>query len=66
MLIEFFVTRPGRLNALARALFQLRAMILLAGLCGRIATTGISVIQGTAGAIPRDTSLPVLYPSLRT
>lgn len=66
MLIEFFVARPGRLSALGRLLFQLSAMILLVGLCGRIATTGISTIQTMAGAIPRDTSLAVLYPSVPT
>lgn len=66
MLIEFFVARPGRLSALGRVLFQLSAMILLVGLCGRIATNGISAVRAMAGTIPRDTSLAVLYPSLPT
>lgn len=66
MLIEFFVARPGRLSALGRALFQLSAVILLVGLCGRTATTGISAIQGMTGATTRGTSLAVLYPSLPT
>lgn len=57
MLIEFFIGRPGRLSALGRALFQVSAMILLAGLGGRIATTGISAIRAMAGAIPPDPSL---------
>jgi hypothetical protein len=66
MVIEFFVARPGRLSALGRFLFQLSAMILLVGLCGRIATAGVSAIQGMAGAMPRQTSLAALYPSLPT
>jgi hypothetical protein len=66
MLIEFFVAHPGRLSALGRALFQLSAVILLVGLGGRIATNGISAIQRMAGAMPRDTSLAMLYPSLPT
>lgn len=64
MLIESFVARPGRLRALGRVVFQFSAMILLVGLCGRIATRGISAIQVMAGAIPRDTSLAGLYSSL--
>ncbi len=66
MLIEHLIARPGRLSALGRALFQLSAMILLGGLVGRIGTTGMSAIQKMAGAMSRDTSLAVLYPSLPT
>ncbi|MCD6734911.1 MAG: hypothetical protein LT103_15105 [Burkholderiaceae bacterium] len=66
MLIAFFVARPGRLSALGRTLFQLSTMILLVGLCGRIATTGVSAIQGMAGVMPRHPSLAALYPSLPT
>jgi len=66
MLIEFFIARPGRLSALGRALFQVSAVILLFGLCGRIATTGISAIRGIGGIAPPDTALAVLYPSLPT
>lgn len=40
--------------------------MMLVGLCSRIATTGISAIQAMPGAIKRDTSLGVLYPSVST
>lgn len=66
MFFEIFIARPGRLTALGRALFQLSAMILLVGLGGRIATTGISAIERMSGAMSHDTSLAVLYPSLPT
>ena len=66
MLIEFFVARPGRLRAMGRAVFHLSGIILLVGLCGRIATVGVSAIQGMGGAKPYETSLALLYPSLPT
>lgn len=64
--IGFFIARPGRLSALGRSLFQVSAMILLVGLCGRVATTGVSAIRGIAGIAPHDTAFAVLYPSLPT
>ena len=63
MLIEFFIARRGRLSALGRALFQVSAMILLAGVCGHVAT---SAIRAMAVSEPTDTSLAMLYPSLPT
>ena len=66
MLIEFFVARPGRLSAMGRAVFHLSGIILLVGLCGRIATVGVSAIQGMGGTKPYETSLALLYPSLPT
>lgn len=66
MLIEFFVARPGRLSATGRAVVQLSGIILLVGFCGRIATVGVSAIQGMDGAKPSETSLALLYPSLPT
>ena len=66
MLIEFFIVRPGRLSALGRALFQVSAMILLVGLCGRVAITATSAIRAMAVSVPPDTSLAMLYPALPT
>lgn len=66
MLIEFFIARPGRLSALGRALFQVSAMILLVGLCGRVAVTATSAIRAMAVSVPPETSLAMLYPSLPT
>lgn len=66
MLIEFFIARPGRLSSLGRALFQVSAMILMVGLCGRIAITGTSAIRAMAGAVSLGISLAMLYPSLPT
>lgn len=65
-LIEFFIARPGRLSALGRALFQVSAMILLVGLCGRVAITATSAIRAMAVSVPPDISLAMLYPSLPT
>ena len=66
MLIEFFVARPSRLSAMGRAAFHLSGIVLLVGLCGRIATVGVSAIQGMGGAKPYEASLALLYPSLPT
>ena len=55
MLIEFCVARPGRLSATGRAVVQLSGIILLVGFCGRIATVGVSAIQGMGGAKPYET-----------
>lgn len=66
ILIEIFIDRPGRLSAIGRTLFQMCAMIVLVSLGLRIAGTGMSAIQRMSGAVPRDTSLAVLYPSLPT
>lgn len=66
ILIEFFTARPGRLSALGRALFQVSAMILLIGVCGRIAITAASAIRAMAVNVPPDTTLSMLYPSLPT
>lgn len=66
MLIEFSIARPSRLSWLGRALFQVSAMILLVGLCGRIAITGTSAIRAMAGAVSPGISLAMLYPSLPT
>jgi hypothetical protein len=66
MLIEFFVARPGRLSAMGRAVFHLSGVILLVDVCGRIATVGVSAIQGMGGTKPYETSLALLYPSLPT
>jgi hypothetical protein len=40
--------------------------VSLVGLCGRIATVGVSAIQGMGGAKPYESSLALLYPSLPT
>lgn len=66
LLIDFFIARPGRLTALGRILFHLGATTLLFALCGRIATIGVSTIQGLAGGPARDVSLALLYPTLPT
>jgi len=66
MLIEFFIARPGRLSALGRALVKVSAMILLVGLCGRVAINTTSAIRAMAVSVPPDTSLAMLYPSLPT
>lgn len=66
MLIEFFIARPGRLSALGRALFQASAMVLIIGLCGRVATTVTSTIPTMAGTAPYAPSLAMLYPTLPT
>ncbi len=66
MLIEFFIVRPGRLTALGRALFQVSAMILLVGLCGRVAITATSSIRAMTVDVPPDTTLAMLYPSVPT
>jgi hypothetical protein len=66
MLIEFFIARPGRLSALGRALFQVSAMILMVGLCGRVAVIATSAISAMTVPVPPETSLAMLYPSLPT
>ena len=66
MLINFFVARPDRLTAAGRVLFNLGATILLFAFCGRIATAGVSAIQGLASGTSREISLALLYPSLPT
>jgi hypothetical protein len=66
MLIELFIARPGRLNAIGRALYQVSAMILLVGFCGQVAITVTSAIRAMAVAVPTDTSLDMLYPALPT
>lgn len=66
MLIEFFIARPGHLSAIGRALFQASATILLVGVCGHVAITATSAIRAMAVAVPADTSLAMLYPSLPT
>ncbi|MFC3149179.1 hypothetical protein [Piscinibacterium candidicorallinum] len=66
MFIEFFLARPGRLSAIGRAAFHLSGIILLIGLCGRIATVGVSAMQGVGGARPYVSSFALLSPSLPT
>lgn len=65
-LIDFFIASPGRLTGLGRALLNLGATVLLFAFCGRIATAGVSAIQGLTGGTLGDMSLAVLYPSLPT
>lgn len=65
-LIEFFLSRPARLVNAGRALFQIGATLIGAGLCGRVATAGLTAIQSISGRVASDSTLAALYPSLPT
>ena len=66
LLIELSIARPGRLSGLGQALFRVSAMILLVGLCGRVAVTATSAIRAMAVSVSPETSLAILYHSLPT
>lgn len=65
-LIEFFLLQPTRLIATGRAVFHLGAMVLIAGLIGRIAIAGAAAIQGLSGRVAGNATLATLYPALPT
>ncbi len=65
-LIEFFLLQPSRLIAIGRALFQLSALVFVAGLCGRVVVAGAIAIQGIGGHKANHIALAMLYPSLPT
>ncbi len=65
-LIEFFLLQPARLIAIGRALFQLSAMVFVAGLYGRLTVAAAAAIQGIGGHKTSDIALTALYPSLPT
>jgi len=65
-LIEFFLLRPTRLIVTGRAVFHLGAMVLVAGLFGRVAIAGAAAIRGLSGRRAGDATLATLYPALPT
>jgi hypothetical protein len=63
-LIEFFLVQPSRLIALGRTLFQLSAIVFVAGLCGRITVLAAGAMQSIEGHKTSDIALSTLYSSL--
>ena len=59
---DYFLTQPRRLVALGDALVGAGGFLLLAGLIGRVAATGVSTVKGLAGGAQVEGALPEVLP----
>lgn len=66
ILIDFFLSNPGRLVLLGRAIVYGASIPLLAGLIGRVALAGQAAVASIGGRTPVTTDLASLYPTMPT
>lgn len=65
-LLDYFLTDPGRLVGAGRLAARSALMLILIGLCGRVATTGVSVLSERVRGAVQATTLAELYPAFPT
>ena len=69
-ILDLFLTQPRRLVALGNGLFSASGFVLIIGLMGRVATSGVAAIKqigsAKAAASALAPSLAGLYPGLWT
>ena len=58
----FFLTKPRRLAALGDALVRADGFLLLTGLVGQVAATGVSTVKGLAGGAQVEVALSEVLP----
>ena len=61
-LSDYFITEPRRLVTLGAVLVRVGGFLLVAGLFGLAATTGVSVLKGLGGAARPEAALSDVLP----
>ena len=65
-ILNYFMTEPRRLVVAGRFAARLGVLLLLIGLCGRVATTGVALLLPRASSTTQATTLADVYPALPT
>ncbi|MFH7043530.1 hypothetical protein ABT392_14605 [Paucibacter sp. JuS9] len=61
-LTDYFITKPRRLVTLGAALVRSGGFLLVAGLVGQVATTGVSALKGLGGSARAEVALSDVLP----
>ena len=65
-ILDYFITEPGRLVGAGRFAARTGMMLLLIGLCGQVATTGVAVLSSRVSGAMQEATLAHVYPGLPT
>lgn len=62
-LLDFFIARPSRLAALGELVFSTGALLIFAGLFGKVGTAGLSLMHGLGSQSRPEVALTELLPA---
>lgn len=65
-ILDYFITEPKRLVGAGRFTARSGILLVVIGLCGRVATTGVALLPSRVSRTMQATTLADVYPALPT